>query len=135
MLSSLLLLSLFVLSVTARPLRPSASDHTPRSSLLSPSPAHVPPPRRHADLANADRRLPSPPLTSKSVGRTPRQSSRRFIMAADYASASDPPALSSKWSHKRADGSLSGLLGSTDLRYNNFHQELPRKLPSRSTPA
>ncbi|KAH9961272.1 hypothetical protein BC827DRAFT_1203559 [Russula dissimulans] len=131
---SLLLSTLFVLSATARPLGPSPIDPTPREPRLTPSLAHTQPRRPH--LALAGRRLPSSSVGSEPLHRVTHQISRRFIMDADYASRSGPPGLWSKSSHKRASPpDLPGMLGTTELGYQDLHEEFPPTLPATSTPA
>jgi len=110
----------------ARPLSPSIIDRIPREPRLTPSSAYIQSRRQH--LALAERRLPSPPVGSGSAERVTHQVSQRFIMDADYASGSGPPGFWGKSSHKRAPPpKLSGMLGTTELSYQDLHEELPPK--------
>lgn len=116
--------TLLILSATARPLGPPT---TPRAASLSPPP-HIPSQPYHSDLVLADRRSPfPPPRSSGPIDAPTRQSSKRFIMDADYASSSGPPAFLGKSSHKRAD-SLSDMTGTSEVGYGDVRQELPPKL-------
>jgi hypothetical protein len=124
------LLILSSLSATARPLGPLSSyQNTPRAASLSPPP-HIPSQPYHSDLVLADRRSSfPPPHSSGPIDTTTRQSSKRFIMDADYASSSGPPAFLGKSSHKRAD-SLSDMIGTTEVGYGDIREELPPKSPA-----
>ncbi|KAH9998477.1 hypothetical protein BJV74DRAFT_824705 [Russula compacta] len=131
MLLSLILPTFFILlslsSVTPRPIGPS-SIYQPRST--APASPHVQ--LYHRDLTLAERSL-SPPPPSGPRDATTRRPFRRFIMGADYASGSGPPAFLSKSTHKRQDDSLGNMAGSTAVQFDGIKEEVPPKALARST--
>lgn len=118
------LLILCSLSATARPLGPSSSYQTTRRAASLSPPPHIPSQPYHSDLVLADRRSSFSP--SGPIDTATRQSFKRFIMDADYASSSGPPAFLGKSSHKR--DSLSDMTG-------HIRGELPPKVPTGSPSA